>query len=145
MTGDKAEAVARTLLDQHFGGGRDLLFASDGRFWRYDDKVWSPVSRNVIQRLALETMHTLDDGSWRNKAGLLKQVVTLLLSQTAVDDDRLRFLASPLPVINCANGELWINPDGTVELKPHRAKSYLRQLYQRASSLIYASPVAQAD
>ena len=33
---------------------------------------------------------------------------------------------NPPPVINCANGEVWIAPDGTVELRPHRPESHLR-------------------
>jgi putative DNA primase/helicase len=41
-------------------------------------------------------------------------------------DDVLGFVSDPPPVINCKNGELWIAPDGSVELRPHRPESYLR-------------------
>jgi putative DNA primase/helicase len=34
--------------------------------------------------------------------------------------------ALPPPVINCANAEVWISPDGTVDLRPHRPESHLR-------------------
>ena len=36
-------------------------------------------------------------------------------SEIAVADDRLRFLQPPAPVINCANGELWIAADGRAD------------------------------
>src|SRR5262249_52964831 len=59
-------------------------------------------------------------------ASMLSQVLTLLKAKLAVKDDVLRFVDDPPPVINCANGELWIRPDGTVDLRPHRPESHLR-------------------
>src|SRR5205814_739820 len=56
----------------------------------------------------------------------LNQVLALLEAKLAVAEDKLGFAVEPPPVINCANGELWISPDGTVELRPHRPESYLR-------------------
>jgi putative DNA primase/helicase len=40
--------------------------------------------------------------------------------------DGLGFLAEPPCVINCANGEIWIASDGTIELRSHRPESHLR-------------------
>ena len=57
----------------------------------------------------------------------MKQVVTLLEGELAVEDDLLRFTAEPPPVINCENGEVWISDDGSVNFRKHRAESYLRQ------------------
>jgi putative DNA primase/helicase len=38
----------------------------------------------------------------------------------------LSFVAEPPPVINCANGEVWIAAGGSVDLRPHRPESHLR-------------------
>jgi putative DNA primase/helicase len=64
--------------------------------------------------------------SSKRTASLLSQVLTLLKAKLAVKDDLLSFVANPPPVINCANGEVWISPDGTVDLRPHRPESHLR-------------------
>jgi hypothetical protein len=59
-------------------------------------------------------------------APLLGQVLTLLKADLAANDDLLAFNVTPLPIINCANGELWLTADGGVELRAHRPESYLR-------------------
>ena len=46
----------------------------------------------------------------QKSASLLSQVLTLLKAKLAVKDDVLSFVANPAPVINCANGEVWIGP-----------------------------------
>ena len=124
---DKAEIVMRAVLDRHFAGGGHIIHAADGQFWAYDGKKWEVMPRQVLQSIALKTMRTLDLGP-SNRASLMKQAAALLASEVAIADDRLRFLQPPPPVINCRNGELWIAPDGTVELRPHRAESYLRHV-----------------
>ncbi|QDM26271.1 hypothetical protein FNL56_09355 [Tardiphaga sp. vice304] len=59
-------------------------------------------------------------------SAIIGQVATLLKASRSVGGDPLRFIAAPLPVINCANGELWLKRDGTIELRQHDPKSYLR-------------------
>jgi P4 family phage/plasmid primase-like protien len=123
---DRAEQVMRLVLDQRFAGGKYLLYATDGQFWAYDGRKWSVLLAKSLERTVLEVIRGLPNRSGQGTAGLLKQVMTLLAASQAIDDDRLHFLSEPPPVINCANGELWIGEDGTVELQPHRASSYLR-------------------
>ena len=38
-------------------------------------------------------------------------MITLLKANLATEKDRLAFVANPQPIINCANGELWIKVD----------------------------------
>jgi P4 family phage/plasmid primase-like protien len=126
---DKAEIVMRAVLDRHYAGGAHLIHAADGQFWAYSGTHWEVVPRTVIHSIALKTMRTLDLGP-SNRASMMKQAAALLASEVAIADDRLRFLQPPPPVINCRNGELWITTDGTVELRPHRAESYLRHVLE---------------
>jgi D5 N terminal like len=41
------------------------------------------------------------------------------------DEDLMGFNADPLPVVNCANGEVWLDKDGKSELRPHDPASRL--------------------
>ena len=84
-------------------------------------------SRRWIEGRVIETIRQLPDRGSQRTASLVKQVVTLLEGQLAVEDDLLRFTADPPSVINCTNGELWLGGDGAPALRPHRPKSYLRQ------------------
>jgi P4 family phage/plasmid primase-like protien len=124
---DKAEFVMRAVLDRHYANGAHLIHAADQQFWRFDGKRWAPISRAVIEGVILDTIQALSLPR-SGTASILKQTVSLLAAKTAVPDDRLRFLAPPEPVLNLVNGELWIASDGNVELRPHRAVSYLRHL-----------------
>jgi P4 family phage/plasmid primase-like protien len=46
--------------------------------------------------------------------------------QQSHDSDLLHIHDDPPPVINCANGELWLKDDGTVDLRPHSPKTGMR-------------------
>jgi putative DNA primase/helicase len=65
-------------------------------------------------------------GSHQTTASLVNQTLALLKAKLAEKEDRLGFVANPPPVINCANGEVWIAEDGSVELRPHQPESFLR-------------------
>lgn len=99
---------------------------TDGRFWHFSGKHWQPVPAHWINGRILEALQTSPAQKGANSASLLRQVRALLEAKLAMKEDLFAFAAEPPPVINCANGELWIAPDGTVELRSHEPKSYLR-------------------
>jgi putative DNA primase/helicase len=123
--GDPAELIVARMLDQQFAGGQHLMLSSDGRFWRYDGRTWRPASDQWISGKALATIRASQIKGQR-AAPLLGQVLTLLKATLAASDDLLDFNGDPLPIINCTNGELWLAPDGGVELRPHQPASALR-------------------
>src|SRR3712207_2374275 len=102
------------------------MYALDGQFWTYQTTKWVPLSRHVLEGIILRTIKCLSPRTRQSTASLLRQAMALLLPQVAKSSDLLRFNEPPLPVINCKNGELWIQPDGSVDLKPHSPASYLR-------------------
>ena len=145
---DPAEHVMRALLQDNFNGGDHLMVCQDGQFWRFDDGKWVMTPRRWIEGRILKTIRQLSDRDTQRTASLVKQVVTLLERERAVEDDPLRFTADPPSVINCANGELWISDDGAAHFRPHRPKSYLRQCLdvsydQNAQCPIYDNAVAE--
>jgi putative DNA primase/helicase len=122
---DAAETLMQLALDQHFAGGKRLIFGVEGRFWHYDGRVWRVVPDHWVSGKVLQTTKS---NPVRNQktASLLSQVLTLLKAKLAAKDDVLGFVADPPSVLNCRNGEVWIGPDGGVELRAHRPESHLR-------------------
>lgn len=123
---DLAERVVNVLLDSEFGGGDHLLHCSDGRFWVFNGRHWEIIQEAWLRGRILSALKSLPERGSMATSSIIGQVVILLKAGQSSGGDPLRFMSSPIPVINCSNGELWINEDGTVELRNHAAKSYLR-------------------
>ena len=113
------------VLERSFSRGKHLILGTDGRFWHYDIRLWRPVSDQWVSKIILETIQA-NPVKKQNTASLITQVLTVLKAKVAVKDDVLGFVADPSPVINAANGEIWLADDGNVELRPHRPDSHLR-------------------
>ncbi|MGO7666523.1 phage/plasmid primase, P4 family [Rhizobium ruizarguesonis] len=123
--GDSAEYVVDALLHQHFAGGDHITLGTDGAYWTFDGKKWGRCSISIIQGKVLQTITALPIKQSLSKNALLKQTVELLGPKLALKP-RID-PAVPLPsVINCNNGELWIDEKGNVELREHKPESYLR-------------------
>jgi P4 family phage/plasmid primase-like protien len=148
---DDAERLMQLVLERSFSRGKHLMLGTDGRFWHYDVRLWRPVSDQWVSKMILETIQA-NPVKKQNTAPLMGQVLTVLKAKVAVKDDVLGFVADPPPVINCANGELWIAEDGSVDLRRHRPESHLRHCldvpydpdakcpeYDRAVGEIFAS------
>ena len=114
-SGDEAEDLTRSVLDAHFAGGAQLVYASDGQFWSFDETHWTPLPRKALEGIVLRAIQALPSRTGQRTASLIGQALTLLTATTATRDDLLRFNSPPLPVINCRNGELWVGQDGSVE------------------------------
>jgi putative DNA primase/helicase len=123
--GDAAETLMQQVLRSSFAGGKHLILGTDGRFWHFDDRLWRSVADQWVSGKILEVIQH-NPVKNQKTAALLHQVITLIKAKLAVKDDVLAFVADPRPVINCANGELWIAEDGSVSLQDHRPESYLR-------------------
>jgi putative DNA primase/helicase len=123
---DAAEIIMRVALDRFFEGGKHLTVGTDGRFWNYDARLWGQVSDQWIEGRVLEAIEMKPVRTQQHTFSLVRQVRNLLHAKLACNEDQLTFLTEPAPVINCANGELWIGTDGAVELRPHRPESFLR-------------------
>ena len=122
---DAAEGLMQIVLDRHFRGGKHLLRGTDGRFWHYDVRLWRMVTDEWVSGKVLKIIQATPVKGQKT-ASLLNQVITLLKAKLATENDPLAFVANPLPIINCANGELWIGDDGEFRLRSHKPNSYLR-------------------
>ncbi|MHC2275410.1 putative DNA primase/helicase [Bradyrhizobium diazoefficiens] len=123
---DLAERVMKIVLDNDFGGGDHLIRCADERFWMYNGTHWEPAQESWLRGRTLAAIQAMPDRGAAATSAIIGQVATLLKASRAVNDDRLRFVEAPLPVINCLNGELWIDTGGNAQLREHQASSYLR-------------------
>lgn len=123
--GDPAIALMKIVLDKWFDGGKNLTMQENG-FWRFAETHWVTASDNWIKGRVLRAATKSGIKLKSNTASVLKQTLDLLQSHLAPTEDLLGYVSSPLPIINCVNGEVWIGGDGHVTLKPHRPKSHLR-------------------
>jgi putative DNA primase/helicase len=121
---DPADALMQRTLDLHFAAGRHLLYTGH-QFWHYDGGLWSGVPEPWVQGKVLETL-SAHPVSGQRSASLMTQAVALLKAKLAPKDDVLGFVSDQRPIINCRNGELWIAPDGSAELRAHQPESHLR-------------------
>jgi putative DNA primase/helicase len=122
---DPAERLAKLTLEQHFASGQHLIFGVEGRFWHYQKRVWVVAPEAWVSGKLLKTAKA-NPAKGHKTAPLLGQALALMKAELAAKDDVLGFSKDPAPVINCRNGEVWILPDGNVELRSHRAQSHLR-------------------
>ncbi len=122
---DAGLAILGEVLRVHFAGGANLIYERGG-FWRYQKTHWREATDDQIKGAILKEVQKSSAIGRNTASALISQVHTLLKAQLASDHDRLGVLDEPPQVINCANGELWIAQDGSVELKRHRPESYLR-------------------
>jgi P4 family phage/plasmid primase-like protien len=123
---DEGEQLAQAVLDLHFEGGAHLRHERNGQFWRWGGTHWAPIDEKVLQRLILETAKTLPVKT-RTKS-LVHEAFALLTMQQSGGDDLLHIHDDPPPVVNVANGELWLQDDGTVELRQHDPKTGMRHV-----------------
>jgi len=117
--------IARRVLNSRYSGL--LIRPSDRFFWKYNSRHWEPISNGdeIVGDRCIAEIEALGPIPW-TVSSIKQQAVDLLHSLCAKEGDPLRLLTPPPSVINCLNGELWIQADGTVELRKHSPESYLR-------------------
>lgn len=119
-----AVSLMHFVLDAIYEGGAHLAY-TDTSFWHFDRTHWGLLSEKELGREILAHLASAAKRGGRQARGLIREVIELLKMQQATGADRAR-LGDPLPVINVANGELWIGDDGSIELRPHNPASGLR-------------------
>jgi hypothetical protein len=122
--GDVGRRVAEQVLQQFYAGGKHLL-ALDGELMGYAKGIWRPLGRQILEQRILEVLPSIPEVGQAKHATIKREVVDLLLTMQAREDDPFRRRSDPLPVINCLNCELWYSDDGEVQQRTHDSDSYL--------------------
>lgn len=134
MDQDPGIYIARELVDQRYAGGRHLICYQGGQFWAYGGTRWAQIADSVLRsqlQVIAETQwkHLKKMWAWLGKkpstlSSLVDGCLHSLANLVVVAGDPLG-LSRPRPsVVNCLNGELWLESGGP-ELRDHKPESYL--------------------
>jgi P4 family phage/plasmid primase-like protien len=114
--------LSHLVLDSAFAGGEHLAY-TDGAFRRFNRTHWASLSEEELGRIVLK--HVGPEGTRRQRTpSLIRDVIATLRHATASTASDEETDASP--IINVANGELWVEKNGTVVLRPHNPASNQR-------------------
>ena len=127
---DLGRILAEKTLEGKFHKGKGLVFNNNGQFWGYNGKFWEPITSAYVGKKVTEVLDLMRKKVEVNikETTIVGEAVATLTRITATSKDALRLREKPYPVINCNNGELWINDDGTVKLKKHKPSSFMLQV-----------------
>ena len=118
-TAGDPELVAKRLLDMHYGGGALLRHERDGEFYAFVGTHWGQLQRATLKSRAYDIIKTQFPSARKRLNATANEAITIIETLTTPSDDRLHFETAPPQVINVLNGEIWLLPDGSHELRPH--------------------------
>lgn len=124
---DLALIISNKTLEIIFNKGKHLTCSPSGILYGFKATHWIKISDEFMSKLVQSTLHNLKERMEikGQELSLITQAVKLSRIEAATLRDKLFSTDLPSPVINCTNGELWLNRDGTHKLKPHSYRSYL--------------------
>jgi P4 family phage/plasmid primase-like protien len=124
---DLGRLISDKTLEVSFNKGKHLTCPPSGMLYGFRNTHWIPLSDEFMGKLVQTTLYSLKekmdiDGQ---ELSLINQAVKLSRIGVATLKDKLHRTELPHSVINCKNGELWLERDGSHTLKPHNYRSYL--------------------
>lgn len=127
---DLGQYLAELVLQQYYGDGAHLVYTAEGQYWEYDHTHWVPRSEadvdGCINSAAVRLRAELSTAAGVSVSAMMSQAAHILRAMCA-RKGRDVFHEAPPSVINCQNGELWIDPkSGKPEFRRHSPKSGLR-------------------
>ena len=124
---DLALMLSQKTLEKTFNNGKHLTCPPNGLLYVYNKTHWRELSDEFLAKIIQNVLHQLKDkmSIEANELSLINQAVKLSRIQVATLTDRLHSTDLPASVVNCKNGELWLNRDGSHQLNKHSYRSYL--------------------
>jgi phage/plasmid-associated DNA primase len=120
------EILANTTIETVFKNGKHIITEPNKQIWAFHNTHWKPMSDEYLGKIVYGVLDTLKTkmAIEANEVTLVTAAVKGIRMRSSVLSSRLFTTDHYKPVINCANGEVWINKDGTHSLKPHNYRSY---------------------
>lgn len=124
---DLALLLAKKTLEKTFNHGKHITCPPSGVLWAFNKTHWRQMSDEFLAKLIQNVLVELKKKMKVEcqELSLISQAVKLSRIQVATLSDRIFRTDLPPSVVNCHNGELWLNKDGSHTLKPHNYRSYL--------------------
>lgn len=122
-----AEMLANKSLEHMFSHGQHITCEPNGQLWVYSGTFWRVISDEYLGKLIYKLLDNLKTKieMASSEIGLVTNATRAIRIKSSTLNQKIHNAKRILPIINCKNGELWINADGTHALKPHDPKSYL--------------------
>jgi P4 family phage/plasmid primase-like protien len=118
---DLPEAIGMMILDRVYGEGRKLRF-SNGAFHCFNPNMWHHIAEPEIQNHVLDECKRLrgENPEFTVSHNAVMQATTnILRARTHIRPEN--FFAhvdrTPPRLLNCTNGELWVDDTGGIELR----------------------------
>lgn len=129
LSEDLARILSEKTLENVFNKGKHLTLPPNGQLWVYHKTHWRPMSDEYLGKILINVMDKLKKKMDLdvNENALITSALTTCRRLVASPVDKIHRTSEPHPVINCRNGELWIDKDGQHSLKRHSYRSYLLQ------------------
>ena len=119
---DDAQALAIEVWEKVFGG--QFKAGPDGRCWRYTGTHWVLAPDSQVRK-ALNEAFRAPSSSYSGKTKpTVDAALTILKDMCGGDPDPMTASFDQKAVINCTNGELWLDGESP-ELRPHNPLSGL--------------------
>ena len=128
--GDLAHFLAELTLRRKYDNGKNLIMNYNGQFWYYNGTYWQTVIKEYVGKHITEQLLKLREkmSIKQSENELVSNAISIIGKLTAQKDDQLGLADEPKPVINCLNGELWLNSKGEYKFRKHKASSHLVNL-----------------
>lgn len=111
---DLGHYLAELVLKEHYADGEHLLYANEGRYWKYNGRYWQVRSDAAVDgdilKSTMRLRAELSAAASFTVAQLMSQGAKIVKAISASKGENFFDRLEPKPVINCQNGELWINP-----------------------------------
>ena len=120
------EILANTTIETVFKKGKHVITEPNRQIWTFHMTHWKPMSDEYLGKIVYGVLDTLKTKMEieTNEVTLVQNAVKGIRMRSSVLTSRLFNTDHYLSVINCSNGEVWINKDGTHSLKQHNYRSY---------------------
>lgn len=126
------EVLAKELLNRDFASGAHLRFERDGNFYLFCGTHWSPIAEDDLLRRINGIIRAGHPSQRKRMVAAANETLALLRIEVGSQHDALHFVTAPPPVINVLNGEVWLLPDGSHELRPHSPATGSRHVLEVA-------------
>jgi len=127
---DLSRLLAENTLKNVFNNNKHLMTLPSGAIFYYAKTHWKEISEDYLGKIIMMNLDKIkkkiDIKCSENM--LIKQSQSFMRWYSAHNTDKLHSRKAIKPIINCKNGELWINQEGMHKLKPHSYKSALLQV-----------------
>jgi P4 family phage/plasmid primase-like protien len=126
---DYPEEIAQKVMKEKFEDGDTLIHAINQRFYHYTGTHWTLLRDNEATKLLYDASLELkikNEAEHEASSKVSPAMTALIARTTKPGNDVFDFAGEIKSVINCANGELWLDPTtGGYDFCRHRPESYL--------------------